>query len=219
MVMPEIYIGQSMYYGVQNVKKSNTNNMKTFLTADLHLFDEDIAKWRGFKDIKSYHETLMINWDKLVDYNDNVYILGDLSKSQDVQAVKFLNTWFNGYKILVPGNHDSMKLLNEFQKYHKHDIQFYPMMQSCANGTIHSYILSHIPLHPNEMDFYNANIHGHIHAPIPEIGYQPSEYPHPSDPNENGHAYYYNVNVEFQGFKPVDFDDIDRLIRLMPNKQ
>ena len=207
-----------MYYGVQNAKKSNTNNMKTFLTSDLHLFDEDIAKWRGFTDIKSYHETLMINWDKLVDRNDNVYILGDLSKSQDVQAVDFLNAWFNGYKILVPGNHDSMKLLNEFQKYHKHEVLFYPTLETKMNDSKYYYILSHIPLHPNEMDFYHANIHGHIHAPIPEMCYWPKEYPHPSDPNENGHAYYYNVNVEFQGFKPVDFDNIDRLIRLMPNK-
>ncbi len=84
-----------------------------FFTADLHLGHQRILEMypdRPFasEDDISKHDTLMIvQWNKMVDKRDDVYILGDLSFHNVESTRKILQT-LNGRKYLCPGNHDSV---------------------------------------------------------------------------------------------------------------
>ncbi len=52
------------------------------------------------------------------------------------------------------------------------------------------FICTHIPIHPNETLFYKGNLHGHLHS------------------SSNLGPEYFNVNVEFNNYTPVLFEDI-----------
>lgn len=167
------------------------------MTADLHLFDDDIAKYRGFESSKDHDSLIMANWNRLVQPDDLVYILGDISKADTTKATMFVLNHLKGRKILVPGNHDTMDTIRAFAACDGCSVMFLPIV-TIGGG---NFICSHIPVHENEMTWFDGNIHGHIHAPYPELGYFPKEYPSPKSsvipPN------YLNVNVEFHNYFPV----------------
>ena len=172
-----------------------------FFTADLHLFDNDIAQYRGFKDYHEYHSLLEQNWNRVVagDSDTNVvYILGDISKNAAHDALKWMYLHLNGFKILIPGNHDSWGICKGFEAFGGA-----VMTSHTIKSGERRYMLTHYPAHPDELQWYDVNIHGHIPAPYPEIQYFPVHYPEPDDSGK-----YLNVNVEFNKYTPVKLEDI-----------
>lgn len=82
--------------------------MTTWFTSDSHFSHArilELGAGRPFKDIHEHNEILIKNWNDVVAYDDVVYHLGDVALGpwpEGLDCVKRLN----GYKILVPGNHD-----------------------------------------------------------------------------------------------------------------
>lgn len=178
-----------------------------FFTADLHLFDEDIAKARGFRDAQEYREVMSSCWNITVDDDDIVYILGDISKEHQPSAVQFIHNKLNGHKILIPGNHDTFDTCQLFQMDPKCLVKMPGEEIKLRDNKI---LLTHYPVHSDEMDFHDYNIHGHIHSPIPEIGYKPRMYPNPRRDvmcRKMQHVYF-NVNIEFHKWTPVSSGQI-----------
>jgi calcineurin-like phosphoesterase family protein len=186
--------------------------MKTFFTADLHLYDKNIAGYRGFKSVQEYHDLLLMNWNAIVSDNDLVYIIGDLSIENGIMASQLLTLNYNGNKILIPGNHDDMNTIISFYQTPKHDVMMYPSISIEDK----KYLISHVPVHPNELDTfgYTGNIHGHNHKPMPEDGYNPA-WPSPTAPDRPGkfEMCYYNVNVEARNYKPVPLEQIKEFFK------
>lgn len=159
---------------------------KTFLISDTHFFHGNILKFkrgdgsplRDFKDMDHMMTTLIYNWNKVVGKNDKVYHLGDVgfSNASSLQVLDQLN----GIKVLIKGNHDGQKL-SVYQQYFK-DVR--------ACHILDSFLLSHIPIHPDSLSRWKANIHGHTHA------------------NSLPDRRYYNVSVEAINYTPIDFEEI-----------
>lgn len=159
---------------------------KTFLISDTHFFHDNILKFkredgsplRNFKDMDHMMTTLIYNWNKVVGKGDKVYHLGDVgfSNASSLQVLDQLN----GTKVLIKGNHDGQKL-SVYAQYFK-DVRAYHILDK--------FLLSHIPIHPESLSRWKANIHGHTHANLIE------------DPR------YYNVSVEVINYTPVDFEEI-----------
>jgi calcineurin-like phosphoesterase family protein len=61
---------------------------------------------RGFSNIYEHDETIIKNWNKLVTYDDDVYLLGDVMLNDDVHGLKCLKS-LHGQIHLILGNHDS----------------------------------------------------------------------------------------------------------------
>lgn len=185
--------------------------MKTFFTADLHLFD-DIYPYRRFKDSREYVEMLTRRWNDTVGSNDMVFILGDISKGEDevnsYVAVKWIQSHLNGHKVLIPGNHDTYAMCTQFAAGNRCYVR---KMAETIRINDKIFLLTHMPAHPDELKFYTGNIHGHIHRPIPEIGYTPISWPNPQrDVMDEWLRYhsYYNVNVEFHDWAPVSEESV-----------
>ena len=176
--------------------------MARFFTADLHLWDEDIAKARGFKDITEYHNRLREGWLQVLKPEDTVYVLGDISKGDWLSRSFALD--IPGHKILVPGNHDDFKAVSWLAEHKGWEIQFAPAV--VLDGM--KFICTHYPVHGDELLWYAGNLHGHIHRPYPEMGYEPQQWPSPSSPWMPGDKAYFNVNVEFNSYGPVSEDTI-----------
>jgi calcineurin-like phosphoesterase family protein len=84
--------------------------MTTFITSDLHLGHINIIEWRQFEgtffnSVDEMNQTLIHNWNNVVEQDDVVYIVGDVVMGQRDKNLRLVDD-LNGTKFLIPGNHD-----------------------------------------------------------------------------------------------------------------
>ena len=81
---------------------------KTWFTSDLHLGHdrEFIWKPRGFNSVYEMNETIIKNWNSVVNPKDDVYVLGDLMLGDNENGRKLLCK-LKGNLHIILGNHDS----------------------------------------------------------------------------------------------------------------
>lgn len=163
--------------------------MKTFIIADTHFGHPNIIKFlrkdgsllRDFPSITDHDEYLIQQWNRTVSPNDKVYHLGDVGFT-NFTKLSYILSRLNGTKVLIKGNHDNFKMSQYAQ--HFKDVRAYHILDK--------FILSHIPIHPESISRWQANIHGHVHN------------------NSLKDTRYYNVSVENINYTPVDFEYIRR---------
>jgi len=166
-----------------NVVLSN-KNPKTFLISDLHIGHTDIhIKWRKEFSSQTDHDEAMVRyWNAAVRPRDTVKVLGDFVIG--LENLHYISE-LNGHIHWFLGNHDP--------KITRQIMNAYPNVQYCASVmTYKNAVLSHVPIHPIELEYRNwsLNIHGHQH--------------------ENKHlgSRYYNVNADVMGYHPREFHSI-----------
>jgi calcineurin-like phosphoesterase family protein len=145
-----------------------------YLISDTHFGHKNILKYetthRPFSTIEEHDEELVRRWNAVVTENDTVWHLGDVALGRDgINIVERLN----GNKNLVLGNHDKKHYHKYFDKVVPHHV---------LKGNI---LLSHYPVHEQQLTRYKYNIHGHLHSKVID------------------HHKYFNVSVECIGLKPV----------------
>lgn len=96
---------------------------------------------------------LVQNWNSVVRPNDKVYHLGDVFINK---KARFILDQLNGDKVLIKGNHDIFTL-DVYTPYFR-DIRAYHVLDKC--------ILSHVPIHPQQLARFKGNIHGHLHEHV-----------------------------------------------------
>jgi calcineurin-like phosphoesterase family protein len=157
--------------------------METFFISDTHFGHKNIIKFDGTKDyrpfatIEEHDAELIRRWNSVVGKRDNVFHLGDFCFSRkNIEIAAQLN----GVKRLVLGNHD-MYPARDYLKYFKR-----------LSGAIewHKCILTHIPVHIDQLNRYEFNIHGHLHH------------------NKINDIRYVNVACEHTNLTPVTLDDL-----------
>lgn len=161
--------------------------MKTFLISDTHFGHANMLNFkdssgfnlRVFDDVDHMNETMVYNWNKTVSQEDKVYHLGDVG-FKSFSALKSIMDRLNGKKILIKGNHDNLKLSQYAQMFS--DVRAYHVLDGM--------VLSHIPIHPDSLNRWKANIHGHLHNNVLED------------------IRYFNVSVERINYTPIDFEKI-----------
>jgi len=130
-----------------------------FFTSDWHLGHANILDFkqsdgssvRDFSDVDEMHEYMIAQHNSVVKPNDKVYVLGD---------VCFTNKWlhivarFNGDKVLIKGNHDTLKL-SQYESYFR-DVR--------GSHQFKGVLMTHIPVHPESLARWGFNIHGHLHT-------------------------------------------------------
>ena len=109
--------------------------MTTWVTSDLHFGHKNImtfcpeARSRFKLDLDYMNETMVKEWNEMIEPEDTVYILGDVAFLPAPKATSFMRR-LNGRKILVEGNHDRKLLQDpefraEFAEVHKYlDINY-----------------------------------------------------------------------------------------------
>jgi calcineurin-like phosphoesterase family protein len=119
----------------------------------LHLGHKNMAiKRRGFQCEVEHDEYLIKQWNSVVHKKDLVYILGDVTMENSKSYYQLDR--LNGRKIVVLGNHDLAKHVKELLNY----------VESVAGMVEYKgNVLTHCPIHPNEVHFFRYNIHAHIH--------------------------------------------------------
>lgn len=171
-----------------------------WLTSDTHFGHEktctvfkrdDGSPLRPFSCAEEMDEYMIKVWNERVKPNDKVYHLGDVVISRKNLATLGR---LNGDKVLIRGNHDIFKL-EDYTPYFR-DIRGCHVM----NGMI----LTHIPIHEQQLARFGCNIHGHLHAyrVMKDNGYGGKVI----DPR------YHCVCVEQTDFAPILFEDVQKRI-------
>lgn len=129
-----------------------------YFTSDLHFGHTGIIEMRNrpFRNVQEMNRVLLNNFNAVVQKNDTVYILGDISHHLTIYESNNIIKRMNGKKILVKGNHDKeydtdlFEEICDFKTISLNGIYFalmhYPMLEwpKKKGGSIH--------------------LHGHIHS-------------------------------------------------------
>lgn len=166
---------------------------RAFLYADPHFSHQgmcefvraDGTKLRPWSTYEEMDYELQRRYCEVVGDKDKVYFLGDVAMKPT--ALKILDT-LPGDKVLIKGNHDQADL-KIYQRYFR-DVRAYWQLASC--------LLSHIPIHPQSIGRWRANIHGHLHSHEVTASLPPLEYVD---------ARYLCVSVEHTDFAPILLED------------
>lgn len=147
--------------------------MKTFICSDLHLgHNKDFLYGpRGFDSPEEHTEEVIKRWNEVVGEHDEVYFLGDIALSIEVEeAIKLINR-LNGTIYWVFGNHDTSNRIHQIEMNCPHVITLgYAHMMKYKK---YHFYLSHYPtLCDNYDDGENLkakviNICGHSHTKDP----------------------------------------------------
>lgn len=162
-----------------------------FFTSDWHLGHQNILGFkradnspvRAFSSVDEMHEYMIAKHNSVVRPGDKVYVLGD---------VCFTNKWlhvvdrFNGVKVLIKGNHDTLKL-SQYEPYFK-DVR--------GSHQFKGVLMTHIPVHPESLARWGFNIHGHLH------------HNRVYDPKGQIDTRYLNVSVEsLNDYTPISLEE------------
>jgi calcineurin-like phosphoesterase family protein len=125
---------------------------KVWIISDTHFGHALMVQTRGFNgDIDAHDKALIDAWVATVKPQDTVWHLGDVYFRDGWKALASLT----GDKRLVMGNHDASKTHEAILRCH------FTLYGAAVLG---QNILTHIPVHPNQLTRFRLNIHGHTHS-------------------------------------------------------
>jgi len=155
--------------------------MSTYLFSDPHFHHENMAKRRGFSSAEEMNELIVKNWNNTISKRDCVYLLGDITMEKKQYEIL---SRLQGIIHVVLGNHDQRQHVREMLNY-VHSVSGIIYYKDVC-------ILSHCPVHPQELTYKRAhyNIHGHVHK------------------NSLDDPRYINVCAEMIDYTPVEFSKL-----------
>jgi calcineurin-like phosphoesterase family protein len=115
-----------------------------YVTSDWHFNHDRDFIWgpRGCANVEEMNKAIIENHNKVVGWDDDVYVLGDLVFGRDIQDGLNKIRRLNGRIHVVIGNHDSEKKIQEYQKL-KQIVEIKPVIALKHNGF--SFWLTHYP--------------------------------------------------------------------------
>lgn len=92
-----------------------------FFISDFHLFHQNVIRFdnRPFTNLDEMHEAIIKGWNEVVEANDVVIYLGDLSfaKAGQMGEVKSILNRLNGTIHFVLGNHDNFQEIKKMPRF------------------------------------------------------------------------------------------------------
>lgn len=150
--------------------------MNIYVTSDLHFGHKNIIKYenRPFNNIEEMDRAIIDLWNKTINDEDLIYILGDFSWYKGEKTNEILKT-LKGNKILIIGNHDKNFL--EDKKFNKdlfQEICYYKELKVNKQKII----LFHYPIIDwNGKNNGSIHLYGHVHTMInKDAEYMKKEY-------------------------------------------
>ena len=170
---------------------------KIWFTSDLH-FNHDrgfIFQPRGFDNVYEMNETIIKNWNEIVNCDDDVYCLGDLMLGNNDVGLSCIKQ-LKGKIHIVRGNHDTDSRMQLYsQCYNVVEItegQFFKWER-------YHFYLSHFPTFTSNLEKRDritehiVNLYGHTHQ---------------KDNFYNDIPFMYHVGVDSHDCKPILIQNI-----------
>lgn len=157
---------------------------------------EDGSPVRAFSSVQEMDEIMIARWNAVVRPTDHVYHLGDVAMRKDV--LDRVMPRLPGHLRLVRGNHDIFKT-RIYLRYFEEIV---------GMRVFDRLLFSHIPVHPESLGRFAANIHGHTHHRcLPAV----TKYHRVNGVEDQARPYtvpYLNICVERTDYRPVSLEEI-----------
>lgn len=189
-----------------------------FFTADLHLGDKAIVRWRGFGDDVAAHDAMILQrLNERVGPDDELWLLGDLcaSRVDDVAAMREAIAC-NTVHVVV-GNHDSRF---KFVTCGLFDSVDYYAQVGRYKRDGYKFVMCHYPMLDWDRAFHGSfMLHGHIHSLPADAADGMGPAPHDAQAGGMGIRGYnawnakqgirrFDVGVDANGYAPVSDQEI-----------
>ena len=179
--------------------------MTIFYISDTHWDHAKIIEYsnRPFGSVEEMNEIMIQRWNEWVKPQDHVWHLGDVTMHRQIGQIKHrILDRLNGHKRLVLGNHDMDTA--------EHYLGFFEKVKGVH---VHDNILfTHIPVHPESLGRFAANIHGHTHCSV----YKPAQrFKYVNGELDKTRPYevpYINLCVEMVDYRPVSLEEVRLMI-------
>ena len=139
---------------------------RIWVTSDLHFCHDRgfIYEPRGFSSVGEMNYAIVSKWNDVVQYDDDVYLLGDVMLNDNVEGLRLLNC-LKGRIHIVVGNHDTLARIELFKKQpnvvevaaalylHYRGYHFYCTHYPCLTGNLEKEALQKT----------TCNLYGHTH--------------------------------------------------------
>ena len=138
-----------------------------FFISDTHFGHKNCMAFdnRPFATVEEGDAAIINNWNKAVSYNDDVYLLGDMSWYYATKTLKILNN-LNGNIHLIKGNHDDKILHNRDIVNRLCEITDYKELYLDKNKGV---VLCHYPIPCFKNHFRGwYHLYGHVHVSFEE---------------------------------------------------
>lgn len=167
--------------------------MKPIFTADPHWRHANIIKYcnRPFTDVDEMNRTLIDNWNSVVNYNQDIYVLGDIYLGHESGFMEIFKQ-LNGNIHFIAGNHDktAWKFKDEFAS-------FTPGIKEITVGK-QRIVLCHYAMRVwNRSHRGSWHLYGHSHGTLPD------------DPN----SLSIDVGVDCHNYTPITFDQVAAIMK------
>jgi calcineurin-like phosphoesterase family protein len=169
-----------------------------YFTADTHFGHTDILNFSGrpFDSLHEMNQVLMMNWNRVVQQRDEIYILGDFMAHGRREEIQDFVQRLNGKKYLILGNHDEASECEGLFEWVRH----YHVLETGG----YKLVLFHFPV--MEWDgFYDwkcFHLYGHLHS---RKVLKAKLAPHLKTLTCLNS---FNVGVDHNAFKPVSLDEV-----------
>jgi len=154
-----------------------------WLTSDTHFGHDNIRVHchRPFDSVEEMDETIIENWNRLIDKTDLVYHLGDFAwRGRE----KYYRKALNGRIILIRGNHDRKNV---------HNLGLFEHVHSLLNTKINSQAITlcHYALRVWHRSHFNAwHLFGHSHGKLCGFGKS------------------FDIGVDANNFEPLSWEEV-----------
>lgn len=170
---------------------------KIFFTSDTHFGHDRQFIWgpRGFESVWKMNGAIVENWNKTVNTEDDVYLLGDVMLGDNEYGLTCLKQ-LKGNIHIVRGNHDTntrMELYNKcWNVVEITEGQFFKYKDYHFYLSHYPTITSNLEKSPNPKE-HMLNLYGHTHS---------------KDKFYNDIPFMYNVAVDAHNCYPVEIEQI-----------
>ena len=179
------------------------DHQNLFFTSDWHLGHANVIKFdkRPFKDVDEMAQTIINNWNSVVDDDSIVYYMGDLFYKVKASHIAYMMHQLKGEIRVILGNHDRLNQLVRMDRFS--DIQSYQRVSVIDDENKYGkqdLILSHYPHLIWDKHHHGCwHLHGHSHQNLTTTPY--------------GRNTYYNrkvIDVGCNGwnYTPISYQEI-----------
>ena len=142
--------------------------MSVFFTSDTHYFHSNIIQFtkRPYGSLVEMHAAFIANWNEVVQQDDEVFHLGDVSFGSRGMTLGILNA-LKGRIRFIPGNHDKKSWLRDGRD----DLLLPPLFERTFQWGAYTQkiVLCHFPLLTwNKASHGSWMLHGHSHGSLDE---------------------------------------------------
>lgn len=129
-----------------------------YTIADLHLGHIGAATIRGLTTVHEHDEMVVDAINSVVNPKDSLYLLGDIVVTDEgligLSKINCCNLY------LVPGNHCGERAPIRHAMFNRVMGAYVRRLP----GTRHQAVFTHMPIHPQCLDRWQFNVHGHLHS-------------------------------------------------------